>query len=113
MSSQRTAKGSQRQRHVPQRSCIACRRNDAKRGLLRIVRNAEGRVLLDLTGKQHGRGAYLCHDPHCWEQALKRSTIERALRVEQISADDRAALAAFARSLAPAHDEVSGEADAK
>jgi hypothetical protein len=112
MSTQRTARGSQRKRHVPQRSCIACRHNDAKRGLLRIVRNAEGRVLLDPTGKQNGRGAYLCHNPRCWDQALKRSMLERALRVEHISTDDRAALAAFARSLDPAQDEGSGAADA-
>ncbi len=112
MSTRHPAKGSQRQRHVPQRSCIACRRNDAKRGLLRIVRNAEGRVLLDSTGKQNGRGAYLCRDPQCWELALKRNALERALRVEQISADDRAALAAFARSLASEAEEVSDEATA-
>ncbi|MBC8078429.1 MAG: YlxR family protein, partial [Chloroflexales bacterium] len=52
-----------RPRHVPQRTCVACRRTDAKRGLLRLVREADGRVALDPSGKRNGRGAYLCHSP--------------------------------------------------
>ena len=91
--------GGPRPKHVPQRSCIACRRTDAKRGLIRLVRDAEGRVAIDSTGKRAGRGAYLCHDPKCWEQALKRHALERALRVEGLHADDRAALDAFASTL--------------
>ena len=88
-----------RPKHVPVRTCIACRRTDAKRGLIRLVRDAEGRVAIDRTGKRAGRGAYLCHDPKCWEQALKRHALERALRVEALHADDRAALEAFASGL--------------
>ena len=90
-----------RPRHVPQRTCVACRRTDAKRGLLRLVRDAEGRVALDPTGKRNGRGAYLCHSPACWEQALKRKGLERALRVETLHPDDRAALEQFASALPP------------
>lgn len=89
-----------RPKHVPQRTCVACRRTDAKRGLLRLVRNAEGRVELDRSGKLNGRGAYLCHDPACWEQALKRKGLERALRIEGLHPDDRAALELFAQGLA-------------
>ena len=88
-----------RQRHVPQRTCIACRRTDAKRGLLRLVRSAEGRVELDPTGKRNGRGAYLCHDPNCWEQALRRKGLERALRLEALHLDDRTTLEQFAAGL--------------
>jgi predicted RNA-binding protein YlxR (DUF448 family) len=88
-------------KHVPQRTCIACRRSDAKRGLIRIVRDADGRVAVDLSGKRNGRGAYLCHDPTCWQQAVKRRALERALRVEQLNADDRASLLAFAAALPP------------
>ncbi len=89
-----------RPKHVPVRMCIACRRPDAKRGLFRLVRDAEGHVSVDPTGKRAGRGAYLCHDPACWEQALKRRGLERALRVEALQSDDRAALEAIARGLA-------------
>lgn len=88
-----------RQKHIPQRTCIACRETDAKRGLLRIVRDAEGRVSLDPTGKRAGRGAYLCHRPTCWEQALKRGALTRALRVEGIQPDDVEVLRAVAQRM--------------
>jgi len=94
-----------RPRHVPQRTCVACRRTDAKRGLLRLVRDADGRVALDPSGKRNGRGAYLCHSPACWEQALKRKGLERALRVEVLHPDDRAALDQFAAGLPPEEAE--------
>jgi uncharacterized protein len=81
-----------RPKHVPQRTCIACRRSDAKRTLLRLVRDADGRVAVDPTGKRAGRGAYLCQDTACWEQALKRHALERALRVDTLQPEDRAAL---------------------
>jgi predicted RNA-binding protein YlxR (DUF448 family) len=95
-----------RAKHVPQRTCIACRRTDAKRGLIRLVRDAEGHVTLDPTGKRAGRGAYLCHDPACWEQALKRRGLERALRVEVLLPEDRAVLEQAARELMPAQPEA-------
>ena len=93
-------KGGPRPKHVPQRTCIACRRSDAKRGLIRLVRDAEGRVSVDPTGKRAGRGAYLCHEHTCWEQALKRHSLERALRIEALHEEDRAALEEQARRLA-------------
>lgn len=89
-----------RLKHVPQRTCVACRRSDAKRGLIRVVRDAEGRVAVDPGGRRNGRGAYLCHDPACWEAALKRRALERALRLESIHPEDRAALLSFAHTLA-------------
>jgi predicted RNA-binding protein YlxR (DUF448 family) len=88
-----------RPKHVPVRTCVACRRTDAKRGLFRLVRDADGRVAVDPTGKQAGRGAYLCHDPACWEQALKRRGLERALRIEALHPEDHVALEHVARGL--------------
>ncbi len=97
-------------KHVPLRTCIACRRSDAKRGLIRVVRDAEGRVAVDPGGRRNGRGAYLCHDPNCWAQALKRKALERALRIEAIHPDDRAALIAFASGLeGPAEHERAAD----
>jgi predicted RNA-binding protein YlxR (DUF448 family) len=66
---------------------------------MRLVRDAAGHVALDPTGKRAGRGAYLCHDPACWEQALKRHGLERALRVAALSPEDLAALEQIAQSL--------------
>src|SRR5262245_50449720 len=88
-----------RPKRVPQRTCIACRRTDAKRGLMRLVRGADGHVALDPTGKRAGRGSYLCHDPACWEQALKRRGLERALRIDALLPEDQAALEQIAHGL--------------
>lgn len=101
--------GAPKVKHIPQRTCIACRRSDAKRGLIRLVRDAEGRVSVDPAGKRAGRGAYLCHELACWETAIKRRAIERALKLEQLHPDDRAALLDYARTLAPAAPDSHGE----
>ncbi len=69
------------QRKVPQRTCVACRRVETKRQLVRLVRTAEGSVMVDPTGKAAGRGAYLCADRACWTAALKRGALDRALKV--------------------------------
>ncbi len=69
-----------RRRRVPQRTCIGCRETKAKRELLRIVRTPEGTIEIDLMGKKPGRGAYLCRKADCWENALSKGAISRALR---------------------------------
>jgi predicted RNA-binding protein YlxR (DUF448 family) len=47
---------------------------------LRFVRRPDGSVVTDPEGTHEGRGAYLCADGSCWETALKRSALQRALR---------------------------------
>lgn len=111
MAAKKQAKGP-RPKHVPQRTCVACRRSDTKRGLLRLVRDADGRVALDLTGKRAGRGAYLCHQPSCWEQALKRQALERALRIDVLHGEDRAALEAMVVSLQTEQAEQAASEEA-
>ncbi len=69
-----------RKRHVPQRTCIGCREVLSKRELIRIVRNADG-VMIDPTGKEAGRGAYIHDKGSCWEIALGGS-LARALKVD-------------------------------
>jgi len=86
-------------KHIPQRTCVACRSTAAKRGLIRIVRTPQGGVELDPTGKAAGRGAYLCHRRECWQEALKREKLARALRVKLWDAD-REKLEAYADGLA-------------
>jgi predicted RNA-binding protein YlxR (DUF448 family) len=66
---------------VPQRTCVACRRVKPKRELVRLVRNPEGCVEIDTTGKKDGRGAYLCPDGKCWEKALKGNQLEHTLKI--------------------------------
>lgn len=85
-------------RHVPQRTCIACRRVGGKRDLVRIVRTANEGVRIDPTGKLNGRGAYLCRSRSCWEKALRSALLNRALKTT-LQEDETAELAAFAASL--------------
>jgi len=82
-----------RRRHVPQRSCIACRGKQSKRDLIRIVRRPEGTVEVDLRGKLAGRGAYVCPTHRCWETAVEQGRLERALRCK-IGPDQMAELQA-------------------
>lgn len=87
------ARGSQgaRQKHVPERTCVACGKTSDKRGLLRIVRTPAGTLEVDERGKKPGRGAYLCLDTSCWTQGLKRKRLDQALRVT-LSIQDRETL---------------------
>jgi uncharacterized protein len=87
-----------RQKHVPERTCIGCGQVEPKRQMVRVVRDQVGRVEVDLTGKRAGRGAYLHKDPACWEKALQRSSLSRALKTE-LSPEDRDGLANYGRSL--------------
>jgi len=92
------AKQGKRPKHVPLRTCIACRESKPKRELLRVVRTPDGHVLLDATGKKSGRGAYLCARLSCWETALKKKRLEHEFEIE-IAAEDRAGLDAFVATL--------------
>ncbi len=94
-----------RGKHIPQRTCVGCHRTLPKRQLVRLVRTPEG-VRVDLTGRQPGRGAYLHDRRACWEQALKRGTLARALRVE-LTEDDLTRLRAFMAVLPDDEDDSS------
>lgn len=89
-----------RPKHVPQRTCIACRKIDAKRGLTRLVRLPDSRVAIDASGKRSGRGAYVCAERGCWETALKRKAVERALKIDVLDGADRQMLQDHAATLA-------------
>lgn len=85
-----------RVKHVPQRTCIACRTVQAKGTLVRLVRTPEG-VFADPKGKQPGRGAYLHTRRACWERGLEGS-LGSALRTTLTEAD-RQRLLEFFQSL--------------
>src|SRR4051812_22477496 len=91
-----TQKNGPRPKHVLQRTCIACRSHDAKRGLVRIVRTPTGTVEVDETGKKNGRGAYLCRIGECWETGLARKALENALKVP-LDPETRARLKVLAK----------------
>ncbi|GIW17758.1 YlxR family protein [Tepidiforma sp.] len=87
-----------RPRRQPQRTCIACRTEQGKRELVRLVRTPDGRVRVDPTGKANGRGAYLHPYRECWEKALRGGTIKNALKITP-AVDDIEALRAFGLAL--------------
>ena len=47
---------------IPMRSCIVTLEKCEKKDLIRVVKNKDGEVFIDLTGKANGRGAYLKKD---------------------------------------------------
>lgn len=69
-----------RSRHIPLRSCIACRIRSDKRALFRIVRSPEGVVSLDPTGKVPGRGSYTCLSVECAHTIARRRLLDRAFK---------------------------------
>ena len=66
------------QKKIPLRTCIACRQEMPKRDMLRIVKNAEGEIFLDFSGKAAGRGAYICSNAECVKKLRKSRLINKA-----------------------------------
>ena len=67
-----------KEKKLPLRMCTGCSEHKPKKELVRVVRSPEGEISLDLTGKQSGRGAYLCKNPECLQQARKAKRLERS-----------------------------------
>ncbi len=68
-----------KQRKMPERSCIVTKEKLPKQELLRIVKNKEGNVFVDQTGKMNGRGAYIKKDLDVLEKAKKTKALDRHL----------------------------------
>ena len=68
-------------RKIPQRKCIACQERGDKKNLVRVVKNKEGQIFLDKTGKANGRGAYVCSTKQCLEKAIKSKALNRSFKV--------------------------------
>lgn len=69
-------------RKIPQRKCIATNEMKPKKELIRIVRNKDGEVFVDETGKKNGRGAYLSRDVTVIEKAEKSNVLNRHLNTQ-------------------------------
>jgi len=67
---------------IPQRTCSVCRAKKNKNELLRIVKNKDNIINVDETGKQSGRGAYICYDMECLEKAKKNKRLEKNLEIK-------------------------------
>ena len=67
---------------VPARMCIACREMKPKRDMLRIVKNAEGEIKLDFSGKAPGRGAYICNSGECIAKLKKQKLLHKVFSAD-------------------------------
>lgn len=94
-----------RTKHVPLRSCVVCRQRYEKRRLTRIVNSPDSGVVVDPTGKQNGRGAYLCDQPACWDKALQHPGILNQALHSQVTEAELAALARHRPQPAQAPDQ--------
>ena len=93
-------------KHIPQRTCVACRKIKAKQELIHLIRTSDETVEVDIDDKKTGRGAYLCPTQECWEIGLKGSRLEHSLRTT-LSQDNREQLIKFGKDLLK--EEASGK----
>ncbi len=63
---------------IPMRMCVGCGEMKPKSELYRVVKTTEGEIMLDKTGKQNGRGAYICKEEKCLLAAQKARRFEKA-----------------------------------
>lgn len=69
-------------RKIPMRRCVATGESLPKKELLRIVRTPEGKLMVDLSGRANGHGAYLKKDPEAVALARRNGALQKALGVE-------------------------------
>ena len=67
---------------IPLRKCTGCQEMKQKKDMMRVLKTAEGQIVLDTTGRKNGRGAYLCRSMGCFERAVKNKGLERSLKVK-------------------------------
>ncbi len=68
-----------KQRKIPMRTCVVTHEQFPKKELLRVVRDKEGNVTVDITGKANGRGAYIKKDLEVLDKAIKTKILEKKL----------------------------------
>ena len=55
---------------IPMRQCTGCREMKSKKEMIRVLKTPEDKIVLDTTGRQNGRGAYVCPSSECLEKAI-------------------------------------------
>ena len=66
---------------IPMRQCIGCGEMKNKREMMRVLKTAENEIILDITGRKNGRGAYLCKSKECLEKARKCKGLDRSFKM--------------------------------
>ena len=65
----------------PLRQCVGCGEMKSKKEMMRVLKTAEDEIVLDVTGKKNGRGAYLCLSGECLKKARKNKGLERSFKM--------------------------------
>lgn len=65
---------------VPLRKCVGCGEMKAKKEMVRVIKTPENEILIDMTGKKNGRGAYICSSQQCLLKAFKGRGLEKSLK---------------------------------
>lgn len=66
---------------IPLRQCVGCGEMKSKKEMMRVLKTAEDDIVLDVTGKKNGRGAYLCISEECLKKARKNRGLERSFKM--------------------------------
>lgn len=66
---------------IPQRMCVVTHEKYPKKELIRVVRTPENNIIIDETGKQNGRGAYLKKELTIIDKAQKAKVLEKILEI--------------------------------
>ncbi|MBR2442635.1 MAG: YlxR family protein [Clostridia bacterium] len=62
---------------IPMRMCIACKQMKPKGEMTRVVKNADGEIFPDPTGKAQGRGAYICGEEECLKKLADKKLLHK------------------------------------
>lgn len=69
-----------KKKKIPLRKCLGCGEMRPKKELLRVTHNLQGVISVDVTGRAHGRGAYICNSKQCFEKAKKAKAFNKAFK---------------------------------
>ena len=70
------------EKKIPLRKCTGCNEMRPKKELIRVLKTSEEEIILDVTGRKNGRGAYLCNSLECFQKARKSRGLERSLQTK-------------------------------
>ncbi len=65
---------------IPLRKCAGCGEMKPKKEMVRVIKTENDEILIDMTGKKNGRGAYVCYSQECLEKARKAKSLDRSLK---------------------------------
>lgn len=69
-------------KNIPMRLCVACREMKPKQAMMRVVKNADGEIYADPTGKAPGRGAYICDSAECRQKLSTKKLLHKTFSTD-------------------------------